>query len=313
MADNAGPYIQKVAEWFSSHNVLYNNYWQTDAASYPGDLKHYPTASAAFHDAFGPQSTLIPPTPDPAPPTAAPAPAPVSNAIDRWLIGDEGNNTLTGGDGHDYLNGSAGDDVLTGRGGDDIYVVDTSRDQIVEVSGGGFDRVDSWAGSYTLSIAVENLTLVGSYTQTGTGNELANRITGGSGANLLHGQGGDDVLNGKAGSDTLTGGSGKDTFVFDTGPNNEVITDFNVADDSIHLDHGIFQSFGDGSEAQPGQIAEGMFCVGNKARDANDHLIYNKDNGVLYYDADGTGASGQIAIVTLATNLKMTYRDFFIV
>jgi hypothetical protein len=307
-SDNAGPYIQKAAEWFSSHNVLYNNYWETDAAAYPGDLSHYPTASQVFRDVFGP--TTAPVVTAPAP---APLPAPVSDEIAHWIVGDGQNNTLTGTDSNDYLNGSGGNDILTGRAGNDVYAVDTVQDQIVETSGGGIDRVESWAGSYTLPNWVEHLLLCGSYTQTGIGNGLANQITGGSGANVINGQAGDDFLNGKAGNDTLTGGTGKDIFVLDTSANRDTLTDFNVTDDSIYLDNAVFQKIGEGTSAQPLLIKADTFLIGDRARDANDYLIYSKDKGALYYDADGSGASAPVQIAALSKNLAMTYKDFFVI
>jgi serralysin len=33
----------------------------------------------------------------------------------------------------------------------------------------------------------------------------------------------------------------------------------------------------------------------------------------LYYDADGTGSQAQVQIATLSKNLKMTYKDFFVI
>jgi Ca2+-binding RTX toxin-like protein len=237
----------------------------------------------------------------------------VSDQIAHWIVGDGQNNTLTGTDSNDYLNGSGGNDILTGRAGNDVYVVDTAQDQIVETSGGGIDRVESWAGSYTLPNWVENLLLSGSYTQTGIGNGLANQITGGNGANAINGQAGDDFLNGKAGNDTLTGGTGKDIFVLDTSANRDTLTDFNVTDDSIYLDNAVFQKIGEGTSAQPLLIRADTFLIGDRARDANDYLIYRKDNGALYYDADGSGASAPIQIAALSKNLAITYKDFFVI
>ncbi|MGO8249180.1 protease, partial [Rhizobium johnstonii] len=54
---------------------------------------------------------------------------------------------------------------------------------------------------------VENLTYTGSASFIGTGNELANTITGGTG---------NDLLDGGAGTDTLTGGAGDDIYIVDT-------------------------------------------------------------------------------------------------
>jgi Ca2+-binding RTX toxin-like protein len=54
-----------------------------------------------------------------------------------------------------------------------------------------------------------------------------------------------------------------------------------------------------------------VFTIGKVAADAEDRLIYNKDNGALYYDPDGAGAKAMIKIAVLGKNLKLTYHDFF--
>jgi Ca2+-binding RTX toxin-like protein len=61
---------------------------------------------------------------------------------------------------------------------------------------------------------------------TGTGNGLANTLTGGAGNDTLSGNGGADRLIGGAGNDRLTGGGGADTFVFAPGFGADVITAF---------------------------------------------------------------------------------------
>jgi serralysin len=50
-----------------------------------------------------------------------------------------------------------------------------------------------------------------------------------------------------------------------------------------------------------------------KAHDANDRIIYDKDSGVLYYDAEGTGTVARIAFATITKNLSMTYKDFYVI
>jgi Ca2+-binding RTX toxin-like protein len=62
---------------------------------------------------------------------------------------------------------------------------------------------------------VENLELLSA--GSGTGNGLANRITGSAG---------DDVLNGMGGNDYLTGGAGADVFVFELGNGSDTVADF---------------------------------------------------------------------------------------
>jgi Ca2+-binding RTX toxin-like protein len=82
--------------------------------------------------------------------------------------------------------------------------------------------------SYTLGTNVENLTFTGVGNFAGTGNGLANTITGGSGNDTLKGGAGNDILIGGTGNDTLSGGTNNDTFVFRAGFGNDVVTDFKI-------------------------------------------------------------------------------------
>ncbi|MHB2080785.1 peroxidase family protein [Pseudomonas asiatica] len=138
-------------------------------------------------------------------------------------------NTITGGAGNDLLDGGAGIDRLVGGLGNDTYVVDNAGDVVVEATAAGTDTVRATAASYTLGANVENLTYIGAGNFTGTGNGLANIITGAAGNDTLNGDGGNDqllgglgtdTLNGGAGDDTLDGGAGNDSLFGDTGNDN---------------------------------------------------------------------------------------------
>lgn len=109
------------------------------------------------------------------------------------------NNTLTG---------NSGLNVLTGSLGNDTYVVQNTTDTVVENASEGTDTVRSEA-TYTLSDDVEYLTLIGTGNINGTGNDLANIITGNVGDNILDGGVGDLI------ADSLRGGMGDDTYVVD--------------------------------------------------------------------------------------------------
>lgn len=145
------------------------------------------------------------------------------NAAANALSGAAGNDTLFGGDGNDTLDGGIDNDSLVGGLGNDTYAVDSTSDVVVETAGGGTDLVSA-SISYALSSDLENLTLTGSANINGSGNILANVLTGNTGNNLLSGLDGNDTISGGAGNDTLdggagtdslTGGSGNDTFIVD--------------------------------------------------------------------------------------------------
>ena len=101
---------------------------------------------------------------------------------------------------------------MTGGAGDDRYYVDDAGDGVVEETGGGNDLVDTTLSTYSLGANVEGLRFVGIGAFTGTGNELANGLTGGAGDDTLDGGDGNDTLRGGGGADTMTGGDGADSL-----------------------------------------------------------------------------------------------------
>src|SRR5690606_9102391 len=97
---------------------------------------------------------------------------------DDMLNGGDGTDTLVGGDGNDSLNGGAGADAMTGGSGNDRYTVDNAGDSVVEAPGEGTDAVLVSLDTYAMSANVENLAFTGAGSFTGTGNDLANAMTG---------------------------------------------------------------------------------------------------------------------------------------
>jgi Ca2+-binding RTX toxin-like protein len=134
------------------------------------------------------------------------------NGAANVLDGDAGNDTLNGLAGSDTLNGGAGADTMAGGAGNDTYVVDSLADVVNEAGNAGTDTVLVTRASLTLSANVENLTFTGVGNFSGTGNALANVITGGAGNDTLNGAAGNDTLNGLAGNDTLNGAAGNDAL-----------------------------------------------------------------------------------------------------
>jgi uncharacterized delta-60 repeat protein len=133
------------------------------------------------------------------------------------LRGNSSANSITGNTGADTLFGSAGADSLTdtliGGAGNDLYVVNSTRDTIVDSSltGGGVNTIQSSVSfdlASSLVSGVNNLTYVPTVSTLGgvlSGNSAANSLTGAAGADTLFG----------GGNDTLIGAGGANTYVVD--------------------------------------------------------------------------------------------------
>jgi Ca2+-binding RTX toxin-like protein len=139
------------------------------------------------------------------------------------LYGGLGNDSLVGGIGNDLLDGEGGADTMAGGVGNDSYYVDNAGDVVTELVSAGTDTVFiTTLSAYTLGAHVENLTFDGTGAFTGTGNTLANVLTGAAGNDRLDGGVGNDILNGDDGDDTLIGGAGADTI--DGGEGEDTVT-----------------------------------------------------------------------------------------
>jgi Ca2+-binding RTX toxin-like protein len=143
-----------------------------------------------------------------------------------------------------------------------------------------------------------------------TGTAGKEKITGTSGKDTINALDGGDWLIGKEGNDILTGGSGGDVFSFDTNPgtgNVDIITDFSSRDDTIYLENAIF------TKLATGPLGSASFRVGTKALDSNDYIVYNRETGAVYYDADGSGAGAAVQFATLSNKTGLIAGDFYIV
>lgn len=137
------------------------------------------------------------------------------------IFGLAGHDDITGSDGGDYIDGGTGIDVMRGGRGNDSYIVNTARDQIIELDRGGFDKVYA-SIDYQLGANVEHIALTGAAVQA-TGNALRNTLEGNASNNILAGGAGNDTLAGNGGDDRLIGGDGGDGYVYERGDGRDTI------------------------------------------------------------------------------------------
>jgi Ca2+-binding RTX toxin-like protein len=213
------------------------------------------------------------------------------------------------GDGNDTFSGSGGfSGTIFGEGGDDTVTGGASADLII--GGAGSDVLDGGAGSDIISGGSEADMLTG-----GAGDDIlgggagADRLNGGAGLDVLNGGSEADILAGGLGNDRLTGGAGNDKFVFDAAlgiANRDIVTDFVHGLDKLQLDDAIFKTLVGGLKA-------GFFHAGKAAHDADDHIIYDRAAGALYYDTDGVGGHTQIQFATLINKPILAAGDFAVI
>ncbi|GGA16082.1 DUF4347 domain-containing protein [Okeania sp. KiyG1] len=258
------------------------------------------------------------------------------------LLGKNGNDTLTGGNGRDRLLGGNGRDVLNGGAGNDNLNGGNDRDRLL--GGNGRDVLNGGAGNDNLNGGNDRDRLLGGngrdVLKGGAGNDNLNggngrdRLVGGSGRDILNGGAGNDnlnggngrdrlvgsngldVLNGGAGNDTLTGGAGVDRFIFNT--NDEFnsddigvddITDFVPEQDKILLNKSTFTAIT--SDSGTGFSVNAEFAIVTSDSDAETSeafIVYNSNNGKLFYNANGTaaefGSGGEFANLTNTASIS---------
>jgi Ca2+-binding RTX toxin-like protein len=200
--------------------------------------------------------------------------------------GTSRNDKIYGGDGGEFIYGRNGNDWIYGRGGDD-------------------------------------------------------RIDGGSGNDQIYGDAGNDIINGGSGKDILYGGAGKDTFVFNTKIKTghyDQIRDFNKVDDTIQISLSSLTTFKVKASVkdlifsiftgknpykkhyysldkvmEKGGLESKFFSKSYKPQDSNDYIYYNKKNGFVYFDPDGSGREKGQEIVKLQKGLTLTASDFIMI
>ena len=220
----------------------------------------------------GNSTPVTPPNPNP-----NPDPTPDPNPGD--ITGTANNDRLNGTNDSDRILGLDGNDIINGAIGDDTLI-----------GGKGNDSLIGARGRDSL-----------------TGDNGQDTLIGGNDADTLTGGSGKDTLIGDAGADLLTGGAESDIFYYPNVNNGgDVITDFQN-DDFV-----IASAAGFGGGLTPGFLKPSEFTLGSSAADTSDRFIYNRSNGQLFFDPDGTGSRNQLLIATLSDNPNLSNNDIFI-
>jgi Ca2+-binding RTX toxin-like protein len=111
----------------------------------------------------------------------------------------------------------------------------------------------------------------------------------------------------------LTGGTGEDYLLFNSEAgldNIDTLVGFVSGVDKLVFENSVFVGLG-----LPGALDQSMLLIGEgltEAGDASDRLIYNTDNGALYYDADGLNGAAADQIATLTGVPTVINTDFLI-
>ncbi len=224
------------------------------------------------------------------------------NVHDSWvrLLDSDGDIVAENDDG-------GGDPGSTStRDSSTVYVVEeTGTYYILEgqwsptAPGGGWDEAVPEGSTYELNVSVES--------------PPAPAQPGDAGSDILRGEGGSDLLDGGLAADILIGGDGGDSFRFSTELGNgnvDWIRDFDTTEDLILLDSLIFANAG-----ADGALAFGAFhgSAAGVSQDADDRIIYDTDDGTLFYDADGSGEDDAVQFARLSANLSLSAADFIVI
>ncbi|MGL4489454.1 MAG: calcium-binding protein [Rhizobiaceae bacterium] len=225
------------------------------------------------------------------------------------ITGDGQANILFGFTGNDYLGGGVGNDTLSGGAGADFMDGGAGADTAYYLSSTIGVRVNLLSQVNTGGEAAGD-TLIGVENVIGS-NLDADILVGNALANSLFGYAGNDSLNGFTGNDTLVGGAGADAFYFNSvlssSANLDTISDFVAADDTVFLENAIFTTL-----TTVGALSATAFKdLATGVADANDRILY-ATNGVLLYDADGSGAGAAVAFALLSGRPVISAADFYI-
>jgi Ca2+-binding RTX toxin-like protein len=223
-----------------------------------------------------------------------------------YVYGFGGSDSIVGGAGSDFIEGGAGGDTIDGGAGFDYASYANAATGVTldltnagpnggEAVGDAISNVEAFYLSANIDVFIG---------QTGQnfvfGGNGDDQIYGGFNASdWLFGEGGNDFLSGGNFDDLLSGGAGADTYAFasPTGNGFDSILDFSSGSDKILL---AAFAFGLGAGTT---FVNGVTFIAKAspfATAAQATVLYATGLGILYYDADGSGAGAAVALAQIA-------------
>ena len=92
-------------------------------------------------------------------------------------------------------------------------------------------------------------------------------------------------------------------FAPNAATNKDTITDFAKGVDKLQYSKAVFTELGAVGALDTSQFVAGNFTAG---QDTSDRIVYNTSTGVLYYDADGSGADAAVAVALIGVAVHPT-------
>jgi Ca2+-binding RTX toxin-like protein len=195
---------------------------------------------------------------------------------------------------------------MTGGAGNDTFVVNSADDQVIELAGGGIDRIITHLDTSLVGTGVENLSAAGGTDGLIlTGNDAANKIVGSGGADTIDGGIGNDILTGGLGIDTHTGGAGNDKLL--GGEAGDFLTGGQGADiltGGNGNDMFIYESLSDSTVAPAGRDQIADFLIGSDRIDLEqiDAVLGDGDNAFNFVGAAAFQNAGDLRAVAAGNN-----------
>ncbi|MDO7844591.1 FG-GAP-like repeat-containing protein, partial [Sphingomonas immobilis] len=146
-SENASAFVTLVKQWFDSHDVAYELYWDVNSA-FAGQLDNgqYGATGDTFKALFGAAALNVSSAVD-AVLSAKALTLTLSGAANALGTGNDLANTLTGNAGDNVLDGKGGNDILIGGAGNDTLTGGAGNDTFVFARGSGKDVITDFGAN----------------------------------------------------------------------------------------------------------------------------------------------------------------------